>query len=77
MTGARKLTEAANWSKSSLSEGAGDCVEATLLTAVALRDSKDPDGPCLVFTVSEWDAFLGGVRLGEFDVRRLAQVLTG
>ncbi|MFF3440438.1 DUF397 domain-containing protein [Streptosporangium sp. NPDC002721] len=32
-----------------------------------LRDSKNPDGPKLFFTRSEWDAFVGGVKLGEFD----------
>jgi hypothetical protein len=35
---------------------------------VAVRDSKNPDGPKLVFTPSEWKAFLGGVRTGEFDL---------
>jgi len=33
----------------------------------AVRDSKDPDGPKLVFTRAEWVAFLGGVKDGEFD----------
>ncbi|WP_442811508.1 MULTISPECIES: DUF397 domain-containing protein [unclassified Streptosporangium] len=32
-----------------------------------LRDSRNPDGPKLFFTRSEWDAFVGGVKLGEFD----------
>jgi hypothetical protein len=35
--------------------------------AVALRDSKDPDGPALVFTPDEWRAFAAGVRAGEVD----------
>ena len=30
---------------------------------VALRDSKDPAGPALVFTPDEWQAFIAGVRL--------------
>lgn len=34
---------------------------------VAVRDSKDPDGPKLLFTRDEWKAFVGGVRAGEFD----------
>ena len=34
---------------------------------VAVRDSKDPSGPVLVFTPHEWRAFLDGVRDGEFD----------
>jgi hypothetical protein len=35
---------------------------------IAVRDSKNPDGPVLVFTPSEWDAFVGGAKDGEFDV---------
>jgi len=35
---------------------------------VAVRDSKDRRGPVLVFTPAEWEAFVGGVRDGEFDL---------
>jgi hypothetical protein len=35
---------------------------------VALRDSKDPDGPILTFTPDEWDAFLRGAKAGRFDL---------
>jgi hypothetical protein len=34
---------------------------------VAVRDSKDPDGPVLMFESHEWAAFLHGARAGEFD----------
>ncbi|WP_442943274.1 DUF397 domain-containing protein [Nocardia sp. NBC_00565] len=34
---------------------------------VGVRDSKNPTGPALVFTPSEWDAFAAGVREGEFE----------
>ncbi|HYN18293.1 MAG TPA: DUF397 domain-containing protein, partial [Actinomycetes bacterium] len=34
---------------------------------VAVRNSRDPEGPALVFTGAELDAFLGGVRDGDFD----------
>jgi Domain of unknown function (DUF397) len=45
------------------------CVEVGFVTAeVLLRDSKDPDGPVLHFTPDEWNAFLAGVRDGEFDL---------
>lgn len=57
------------WRKSSLS-GSGDCVEVAFLRpedAVVVRDSKDPDGQELRFTVTEWKAFVAGVRDGEFD----------
>ena len=56
-----------NWRKSS-SSGTNGCVEvAPSGDQVAVRDSKDPSGPVLVFTTFEWGAFLGGVRDGEFD----------
>jgi len=37
-------------------------------TAIGVRDSKDPSGPVLVFTRSEWQAFVAGVKTGEFDL---------
>jgi len=57
------------WVKSSLSFSNGNCVEVAALPggAVGVRSSRDPQGPALTFTRGEWDAFLGGVRLGEFD----------
>jgi hypothetical protein len=33
-----------------------------------MRDSKDRSGPVLVFTRSEWQAFVDGVKSGEFDL---------
>ncbi|WP_432097289.1 DUF397 domain-containing protein [Streptomyces sp. bgisy100] len=54
------LSEAA-WRKSSYSSGNGACVEvATVGDYVAVRDSKDPDGPVLQFRPDQWAAFLGG-----------------
>jgi hypothetical protein len=58
------------WRKSSHSGGGGgQCVEVADLPdgGVAVRDSKDPDGPKLVFTLAEWQAFIGGAKDGEFD----------
>jgi len=57
------------WIKSSLSFSNGNCVEVSSLPGghVGVRDSKDSHGPVLSFTPGEWDAFLGGVRNGEFD----------
>jgi hypothetical protein len=37
-------------------------------TYTALRSSSEPDGTVLVFTPSEWDAFVAGARDGEFDL---------
>jgi hypothetical protein len=34
---------------------------------VGVRDSKNPTGPALIFTPSEWDAFTAGVADGEFE----------
>ncbi|GAT65361.1 regulator [Planomonospora sphaerica] len=62
---------AAVWRKSSRSSGnGGQCVEVAdnLPGVVAVRDSKDPDGPKLLFTPTEWRAFVGGVKVGEFDL---------
>ena len=56
-----------NWHKSSHS-GNNGCVEvAHGEDQIAVRDSKDPSGPVLMFTAHEWRAFLDGVRDGEFD----------
>jgi Domain of unknown function (DUF397) len=57
------------WAKSSLSFSNGNCVEVTELPggAVGVRNSRNPGGPVLRFSRDEWDAFLGGARLGEFD----------
>ena len=67
----------AAWVKSSASYANGQCAEAAPVpdgyepakpgTALLLRDSKDPEGPVLEFTAAEWDAFLDGVKAGEFD----------
>lgn len=57
----------ANWRKSNHS-GAGGCVEVAIQgDRVAVRDSKHPHGPVLEFSRVEWDAFLNGVRDGEFN----------
>ena len=58
-----------NWIKSSYSMTNGNCVEVARLSGdvTMVRDSKDVKGPVLGFTQGEWDAFVGGVRNGEFD----------
>jgi len=60
----------AAWRKSTRS-GNNGCVEVAFVEdQVAVRDSKDRSGPVLVFTAHEWAAFVGGVRTGEFELRR-------
>ncbi len=61
----------ATWIKSSYSgPTGGNCVEVAFLAGgqVAMRNSRYPDGPALIFSRAEWDAFLGGARDGEFGV---------
>jgi Domain of unknown function (DUF397) len=57
------------WRKSTFSTTNG-CVEVAMAgDRIAVRDSKQQgSGPVLEFTAAEWDAFLGGVRDGEFDL---------
>ncbi|SDH15702.1 protein of unknown function [Sinosporangium album] len=60
-----------HWHKSSLSGSTGGgCVEARWDgAAVHVRDTKQHgQGPMLMFTRGEWEAFLGGVAGGEFDL---------
>lgn len=61
---------AAMWRKSSHSSGGeGQCVEVAAGTdrGVALRDSKDADGPVLSLAASAWVSLLADVRAGVFD----------
>lgn len=62
------LTDAA-WRKSTYSGAMGNCVELAPLGTgeVAVRNSRDPRGPALVYTRAEVQAFLAGAKDGEFD----------
>lgn len=56
------------WRKSTYSGGNGSCVEiADLGTAVAVRDSKVPGGPKLVFGPAQWHTFARSVKDGIHD----------
>jgi hypothetical protein len=57
------------WQKSRQSNSQGQCVELAGLPdgGVAVRNSRDPDGPALIYTRAEIAALLHGVKAGEFD----------
>ncbi len=53
----------AQWRKSSHSSANGACVEVARVSGmIAVRDSKDPHGPCLAVSVGEWQAFAAAVK---------------
>jgi hypothetical protein len=57
------------WQKSRRSNPSGNCVEMAELPdgGIAVRNSRDPDGPALIYTLEEIAAFLAGARDGDFD----------
>lgn len=63
--------EEEKWAKSFASEpNGGNCVEVNLGTSglVGLRDTKLSASPVFVFDAGEWEAFLAGVKAGQFDL---------
>ncbi|MDH6706157.1 hypothetical protein P3T27_002880 [Kitasatospora sp. MAA19] len=58
----------AQWVKSSYSNNGGNCVEVSpgLTGLMPVRDSKDPQGPALLFPADAWQSFLSAIRSGEF-----------
>ncbi|MGP4027005.1 DUF397 domain-containing protein [Actinomadura sp. 3N407] len=61
---------AGQWRKSSHSgHSGGECVEvADLTSVVGVRDSKDPDGPKLTFSVAAWSAFTREIKGSAHDL---------
>jgi hypothetical protein len=63
-----KNVDAVQWRKSTRC-GSNACVEvANVAGTYLVRDSKDPDGAVLRFSVQEWAAFVDGVKAGDFRV---------
>lgn len=60
----------AEWRTSTHSGGNGSCVEvaSNLPGIVAVRDSKDREGPELALSNGAWSAFVRGIKHGEFDL---------
>lgn len=63
-------TNAPTWRKASRSSNnGGNCVElAAAMLGVAVRDSKDPDGPHLHFASDVWRKFAAHAKAGEWDL---------
>ncbi|MEE1784142.1 DUF397 domain-containing protein [Streptomyces sp. SP17BM10] len=61
----------AHWLKSSFSQQGGDCIEVApgFTGVMPVRDSKDPNGPALLFSPTAWQSFITAVNAGEFDAR--------
>ena len=68
----------AQWRTSTHRGGNGSCVEVAgnLPGVVAVRDSKDPQGPALVFSLDEWRSFATAVKAGTFDLECCALTTT-
>ncbi|MFD0555738.1 uncharacterized protein DUF397 [Stackebrandtia endophytica] len=59
-----------SWQKSGRSNPSGNCVEMAALPdgqGIAVRNSRDPQGPALVYTMNEMIAFIDGAKDGDFD----------
>ncbi|WP_068923420.1 DUF397 domain-containing protein [Planobispora rosea] len=63
------LLGAVAWRKSRFSNPSGNCVELARLPGdgIAMRNSRDPQGPALIYTRGDVEAFIHGVKNGEFD----------
>ena len=61
---------AVTWQKSHHSNPSGECVEMAALAGaqIAIRNSRDPEGPALICTKADVGAFIQGAKKGEFDL---------
>ncbi|WP_051325848.1 DUF397 domain-containing protein [Glycomyces tenuis] len=63
-------TAAARWERTTREDGTPAALEIGYADngLVALRMAEEPDGDILIYTPTEWEAFVGGVKDGEFDI---------
>ncbi|MEI5131386.1 DUF397 domain-containing protein [Streptomyces libani] len=68
-----EFTRDLTWTKSSHSDAnGGQCLEfSRALTEphglVPVRDSKDPDGPALIFAAGDWSSFVSAIKRGQLS----------
>jgi hypothetical protein len=65
-----------SWRKSTASSETGCAEVAFVGESVLMRHSRDPSGPVLSFSLSEWAAFVVGMRSGEFDAPTIDKSLS-
>lgn len=65
-----KILSRVTWRKSSYTANNGNCVEIGegLADIMPVRDSKNPDGPALIFPMGSWADFVAGVKAGDFPL---------
>ncbi|HIW63122.1 MAG TPA: DUF397 domain-containing protein [Candidatus Stackebrandtia excrementipullorum] len=68
-------TETADWRRTTNDDGSPGKLEIGFADngLVALRYAEEPDGTILIYTPEEWDAFVAGVKDGEFDIEVLQE----
>lgn len=68
-------TQTADWRRTTDEDGTPGKLEIGFADngLVALRYAEEPDGTILIYTPEEWDAFVEGVKDGEFDIEVLEE----
>ena len=64
---ARPVRGDISWQISRKCESGACIMVARQGDSVLLGNTSDPDGPFSTYTITEWDAFIAGAKLGDFD----------